>query len=130
MTCGGQPRKVSLCCCRDCQRRTGSAISIAAFYERAFVSLTHGAPRAFTRPSASGYPVIFRFCPDCGSSVFWEPARMPHLVGVAVGAFADPDFPAPDQAVWTADRHGWLRWPDDLPCFEANPPVRPTSPPA
>jgi hypothetical protein len=39
------------------------------------------------------------FCPECGSTVFWEPARMPRLIGVTVGAFGDPSFPRPEQSV-------------------------------
>jgi len=30
---------------------------------------------------------------------------MPELVGVALGAFADPTFPQPTQSVWTKDKH-------------------------
>lgn len=130
LACKGEPRKVSLCHCLDCQRRTGSILSIAAFYDRSAVTLVKGASRRFTRDSDSGRPVAFHFCPTCGASVFWEPARMPHLIGVAVGAFGDPGFPAPQQAVWTRDRHPWLNMPEGMPSFEANPPPRPTSPPA
>ena len=51
--------------------------------------------------------------------------RMPHLVGVAIGAFGDPGFAGPEQAVWTKDRHAWLSLPEGLPCFDENPPPRP-----
>jgi len=119
-----------MCHCLDCQRRTGSVLSIAAFYERSAVDLLRGTPRRFTRESASGQPVTFQFCGTCGANVFWEPARMPLLVGVAVGAFGDPDFPPPQQAVWTKDRPPWLGLLEGLPSFEANPPPRLTSPPA
>jgi len=127
LACEGEPRKVSMCHCLDCQRRTGSVLSIAAFYAREAVTLLRGAPRRFTRDSASGLPVTFHFCGTCGASVFWEPARMPQLVGVAVGTFGDPGFPPPQQAVWTKDRHPWLGLPESLPSFQVNPP---TSPPA
>jgi len=70
-------------------------------------------------------PVTFHFCDRCGASVFWEPERMPHLVGVAVGAFADPKFPAPEQSVWTKDKHAWVDLPGGMPAFETNPPPRP-----
>jgi hypothetical protein len=127
LTCEGEPRRVSMCHCTDCQRRTGSVFSIAAFYVRDAVTRREGASATFTRDAASGKPVTFHFCPRCGSSVFWEPARMPDLIGVAVGAFADPDFPAPQQAVWMKDKHAWLSLPDGLPTFEVNPPHRPPS---
>ena len=113
-----------MCHCRDCQRRTGSLFSIAVFYERGRVGVERGLTNSFERPSASGFPVTFHFCAGCGSNVFWEPARLPELIGVAAGAFADPDFPRPEQAVWTQDKHPWLCLPDDMPAFRENPPPR------
>lgn len=108
--CAGEPRKVSLCHCLACQRRTGSTYGIAAFFPRDAVQVD-GASRSYERPSDSGFPVRFHFCPDCGSTVFWEPQRMPDAVAVAVGAFADPGFPAPSQAVYGQHRHPWVRDP-------------------
>lgn len=125
LACEGEPRKVSLCHCRDCQRRTGSAFSIAVFFGRDQVRRVRGETRAFERPSASGFPVRFHFCGTCGSNLYWEPARMPDRIGVAAGAFADPDFPRPDQSVWTRDKHGWLDLPEAMPTFDANPSPRP-----
>ncbi len=113
-----------MCHCLDCQRRTGSAFSVAVFYERDRVSVTPGTSRVFERDSASGHPVRFHFCERCGANVYWEPARLPSLVGVAVGAFADPAFPRPEQSVWTKDKHGWLTLPADVVTFDASPPPR------
>lgn len=125
LRCEGEPRKVSMCHCTDCQRRTGSLFSIAVFYPREAVVAAKGEAGVFERPSASGFPVAFHFCRNCGSNLFWEPRRMPALVGVAAGAFGDPQFPRPEQAVWMQDKHDWLEMPADLPAFERNPPPRP-----
>jgi hypothetical protein len=124
LSCSGEPAKVSLCHCLDCQRRTGSLFSVAAFYPRERVALGDGKSARYRRGSASGYAVTFHFCPHCGSSVWWEPERMSHLIGVAVGAFADPTFPMPKQAVWASNRHEWLALPDEMPAHAENP-VRP-----
>ncbi len=105
-----EPVKVSLCHCLACQRRTGSTYGIAAFFPRDAVELG-GEARAFTRPSDSGHPVTFHFCPYCGSTVYWEPQRLAGMIAVAVGAFADPAFPAPTQAVNAGHRHGWVTVP-------------------
>ena len=111
VVCRGEPLKVSLCHCLDCQKRTGSTYGIAAFFAREEVT-AEGRANTFTRKSDSGFDVTFRFCPNCGSNVYWEPARMPDLIGVAVGAFADPSFPAPTQSVWNERRHPWVRFPE------------------
>jgi hypothetical protein len=51
---------------------------------------------------------VFRFCPDCGSTVFYTEPDEPDLVVVMAGAFADPSFPAPTEAGYTARRHPWV----------------------
>ena len=106
-TCSGEPRFVSLCHCPACQRRTGSPYGTAAFFPREAVVIS-GAMTDFTRPADSGYDVVHHFCPRCGSTVWWEPRRMPDLIAVAVGAFADPTFPPPAQSVNDRHRHPWV----------------------
>ncbi len=113
-----------MCHCRECQRRTGSPFSVAVFYERSAVSVTHGTSLQFKRGSASGYTVTFHFCGRCGSNVYWEPARMADLIGVAVGAFADPGFPRPAQSVWTKDKHDWIGLPAAVVAFDTSPSPR------
>lgn len=125
LACSGEPARISMCHCLDCQRRTGSAFSVAVFYARERVRIETGTALAFERASASGMPVTFHFCGRCGANVFWEPARLPHLIGVALGAFADPTFPAPVQSVWTKDKHRWLPLPHGMATFATSPPPRP-----
>ena len=48
---------------------------------------------------------------DCGSTVFWEPERRPGDLAIAVGAFADPGFPAPEKVVFDHRRHPWVQGP-------------------
>ena len=121
LRCTGAPSKISLCHCRDCQRRTGSVFSVAVFFPRQHVVCVAGTAKSFRRASASGFDVTFHFCPECGSSLWWEPDRLPDRIGVAVGAFADPDFPMPGQAVWSQDRHRWVALPDGIAAHDRNP---------
>src|SRR5262249_1654774 len=93
---------------------TGVTIKVCAFARH---------PR---HPKSSGLPVTFYFCPRCGSNLYWEPARLPHLIGMAVGGFSDPRFPLPDQARWTKDMHCWLVLPDGIKPVDTNPTPHPT----
>ena len=111
--CEGEPPLVALCSCTHCQRRTGSVYGVGAYFEREQVT-TAGAFKRFRRSSDTGRSVDLRFCPDCGSTVFWELEMMPGRVGVAVGAFADPDFPAPQVAVWTEEKYHWVPLPEGI----------------
>ena len=69
VTAVGQPIKVSACHCHACQRRTGSAFSVAVFYDRDRVTLD-GASKTFVRPGDSGQNVEFHFCPTCGVETY------------------------------------------------------------
>jgi hypothetical protein len=111
--CAGEPVSVSLCHCLECQKRTGSTYGVAAFFERSNV-VTSGEVSDYSRQSDSGHAVLHHFCPRCGSTVFWEPARKPDVIAVAVGAFADPAFPAPSKSVYLEHRHHWMTAPDQV----------------
>jgi len=115
LTCEGEPVRISICHCLACQRRTGAAFGYQAWFERPKVSSISGRSTEFKRTADSGKAVISRFCPVCGSTVYWEAELFPGLIAVAAGAFADPAFPVPRHAVWERRRHGWLDFLADMP---------------
>jgi hypothetical protein len=102
-----------MCHCLACQRRTGSAFGLQARFPEDRVSVV-GRHTEYVRMSDEGEPRTFRFCPDCGATVFWTTAHAPELIAVAIGAFADPTFPQPTVSVYDARRHPWLRLPDPI----------------
>ena len=106
--CTGDPVRISICHCLDCQRRTGSVFGMQARFPREAVSVVSGQSKAFTRNADSGNTVTFHFCPDCGSTIYWELSGFPDIIAVAVGAFADPTFPSPKISVYESRRHTWL----------------------
>ena len=107
LTCKGEPLSVSLCHCRACQRRTGSAFGVAAFFDADKVTPT-GPSTEYRRTGESGFELVHHFCPDCGATVWWTPLRKHGVVAVSLGAFADPGFPAPGKEVHTESRHPWV----------------------
>lgn len=117
----GEPMKVSSCCCQQCQRRTGSFYGVTAFFEEGQMTGRDGAERVFRRTGESGKPLDFRFCPDCGSTVWWTAGARPGLVMVAGGAFADAGFPAPERIIWTEHRNPWVRTPADVREYPRSP---------
>jgi|SRR6185437_10288705 hypothetical protein len=118
----GDPELVSSCHCLACQRRTGTLFAANAFFRRTQVVAIDGEHRTWQRAGESGQVLTFHFCPTCGSTVFWERERVPDVVTVAVGSFADPAFPAPVRTVWTEHMHGWLPFPESIPRHRQNPP--------
>jgi hypothetical protein len=107
MHCEGNPDKISACHCLECQRRTGSAFGVAIFFDQAATSI-QGNSTVFTRTGDSGQHVVHHFCPACGSTVFWYPAKKAGTVAVALGCFGDTEFAGPTQAVYESRRHPWV----------------------
>ncbi|MBB6301219.1 hypothetical protein GGE67_001825 [Rhizobium leucaenae] len=81
---------------------------MGAFYPVDAVAIS-GTSKEFTREAASGGKVHTYFCPSCGSSVYWKADNLPSFVGVAVGAMADPKFPAPARSVFEQSKHDWVQ---------------------
>jgi hypothetical protein len=116
LTIEGEPVRISMCHCLECQRRTGAVLSNQARFAREQITFA-GTATEWTRTAASGNALTFRFCPVCGSTVYWTGEGFPGYVAVAIGAFADPTFPAPTIAVWEECRHpgqARRRRPDEL----------------
>lgn len=111
----GEPAFVAVCNCTQCQRRTGSAFGVSSYFSDNQVSAAQGEHTAFARSSDAGRQGVFHFCPTCGSTVFWVLDAFPGHTGVAVGCFADPDFPAPTVVVWAAHKHRWVDFPTGMP---------------
>ena len=65
-----------------------------------------GETHSYTRSGDLDIPTTFYFCPDCGSNVYWT--SEPEMIGVAVGCFADPEFPGPTVSIYDALRHVWV----------------------
>lgn len=109
VTLRGDPMKVSSCCCQQCQKRTGSFYGVTAFFEEDQLTDRQGAEAVFRRIGESGKPLDFRFCPGCGSTVWWTAGARPGRVMVAGGAFADAGLPPPERIIWTEHRHPSVR---------------------
>lgn len=113
--CSGDPVRVSVCHCLACQRRTGSAFGAQARFARDQIARVEGRASEYVRTGDSGGRITFRFCPECGSTVYWEIPALAGFVAVALGCFADPAFPAPSVSIYEARQHGWTRHLADAP---------------
>lgn len=121
---GPDPERRSLCHCKNCQMRTGSAYSIQTRYPRSQVK-TEGKSKTWVFPRPGAKPVAYRscdsggvtyhFCPECGSNVFYDIAAAPDFIGIKVGAFADPTFTPPMISGFEEYRFSWALNPSALP---------------
>jgi hypothetical protein len=115
----GEPSVVGLCICLACQQRTGSAFAVQAGFAAPY--RLFGQATEYVRAGDQGARFRFRFCPVCGSTVFHTEESVTDRVSVAVGGFADPDFPAPRYSVYDCRRHSWLRLPPGTTAFDKDP---------
>ncbi len=114
----GDPIRVSMCHCLACQRRTGSAFGIQARFTTDQVNVV-GRFNTFVRVSdEDDHEGHFKFCPDCGSTVFYTSPTDPDLIAVPVGAFADPSFPPPVRSIYESRRHSWVSLPDGMEHYD------------
>jgi hypothetical protein len=98
---------------RTAQRRTGAVAGNGAIYDKAQVRI-EGASRIFEREAQAGRRIRFHFCPNCGTSLYWEGDIRPDWYVVAVGAFADPNFPPPSVSIFEESMHPWVLLPDNI----------------
>lgn len=108
----GDPVRISICHCLACQRRTGSPFAQQARFLRENVTVT-GETTQFTLVGDEGSRASFHFCPRCGATVYYEAEGLEAFLTIPVGAFADPDFPAPEFSIYESRMHRWVVPPPD-----------------
>ena len=108
-----EPKFVSLCHCRDCQRFTGSAFAVVVALPKAAVTIT-GTLKGFAKQGDSGKAIERRFCPDCGTSVLDEAETVPGLVMIAAGTLDDASWVKPKSEIYCASAQPWVRFGAEL----------------
>ena len=103
----GDPVRISVCHCLNCQRRTGGVFSAQARWPDAQVRIT-GEPKTWLHTGDSGGRADFHFCPECGTTIAFVIEALPGLTAIPLGTFADPDFPAPQFSVYENRKHEWV----------------------
>ena len=116
----GEPLGVGVCHCLACQRRTGAVFAALASFAAPYE--VTGVATEYVRPGDQGARFRFRFCPVCGTNLFHtEEGEDEGSVSVAVGAFGDPGFPAPQVSVYDRRRHPWVQLPPGVTAYDTDP---------
>ena len=106
----GDPVRISICHCLNCQRRSGSVFAQQARFLRERVA-TAGTSTQYVIVGDEGSAATFHFCPHCGATVFYQAEGLEQYTMIPVGAFADPSFPAPTVSVYESRKHQWVSAP-------------------
>ena len=118
ITVVGEPKVTLACNCQNCQRRTGSAFGISAYFTNDSIVETTGDPSQYQSTTDSEKNITQSFCRQCGSTVYWQADIFRDMTGIAVGCFNDPDFPRPSATVWNRSKFHWVTFPDSCKTFE------------
>lgn len=119
ITVEGEPRGVGVCHCLACQSRTGSAFAYLASFREPYQ--VRGQATEYVRAGDAGAAFRFRFCPTCGTTLYHTEEGVEGGISIAVGAFADPDFPPPSVSVYDCRRHAWVTLPEGITVFPKDP---------
>jgi hypothetical protein len=111
---GGEPLRVFLCCCTECQGQTGSAYGVGAVFSANQVRDIQGPEKTYTRSSDAGRWVRQHFCTECGTTVYWEAEFRPGALIVAYGAIESKESLSPMVAAWTEHKAPWVELPRDI----------------
>ena len=107
------PKFVSLCHCRDCQKFTGSAFAAVVALPKAGLTVS-GAMKGFVKRGDSGKTIERFFCPDCGTSLMDEAEVVSGLVMIQAGTLDDPSWMRPSSQIYCASAQPWLRFDEAL----------------
>ncbi len=100
----GEPSGLYVCHCLECQKLSVSAFSLSLLVPRASFRLTHGQPKAWTRPTDSGKTLICYFCPTCGSRVWHDAPHEPETITIKAGSLDQPVDLSKAIHLWTSRR--------------------------
>jgi len=114
-----EPVRVSVCCCRWCQKRTGSALGISVYFDDNKITFNEGPRTKFRLTSDAGRWIETEFCTACGSTVTWTLEFNPGRRGIAGGTFDCPSFwYTPERLVFARTKPDWVHVSGDIEVCE------------
>jgi len=112
---------VSQCCCKDCQKATGTGHTTIVGVHQSQLRITAGVPATYRSRGDSGGDVIRHFCGRCGGRLYTSGTLPGEVVMVQAGSLDDPGQVTPESVIYAKDAVPWDRFDPDLPRFAALP---------
>jgi hypothetical protein len=121
----GAPERITICHCRWCQRRTGSAFGIEAVFRLDRVELPAHRIASYRHVSdESGRWLEQYFCPTCGANLGITLEAVPGIRTLAAGSFDDPGWleriGCPVRHVYIRSARRWSELPKGIERYEAH----------
>jgi len=117
----GKPLRVTACHCTFCQRRTGGAFSIHAWFDEKDLELADtGLATYEQRSDESNNWLRLHFCGRCATTVMLTLEKNPDLRLITGGTLDDPNSIEIDTHVWVRSAQHWMLFPPNVACFETS----------
>ena len=107
------------CYCRSCQCVTGSAFASVAAVESKRFQLVQGKDQLGCYESSPGKHRYF--CSGCGSAVFVQTDKQPHLTRLRLGGLENPPGVVTRAHIFVDEKVDWYEIMDDLPQYSGWP---------
>ncbi len=104
------------CCCRQCQRISGTGHASVFGLPSDSVRIV-GEPQSYPLRADSGNAVTSTFCATCGSPFFKRSSGFPELTFFHAATLDDPSAFAPQGVAWRKSQLHWDTLDPDLPAL-------------
>lgn len=120
-----EPLRITVCHCKWCQRRTGSAFGIEVVFDANGVTFSGAEASAYRHVSdESGRWLEVEFCKTCGSNLGFTLEAVPGIRTLPAGIFDDPDWINTEaidiRHVYARSRRDWGDLTSDVEVYEAH----------
>ena len=113
----------AVCHCIDCQKQSGSALSIVVAVASDAIEFTGDMTLFATAGKETGQAVNRYFCATCGSPLYSAPEVMAGAIFIKAGTLDDTSWLKPELNMWCETAQPWVTIDDRLPRFPRNPPL-------
>ena len=110
------------CCCRDCQKATGTGHTTIIGLHRSQLYVT-GELANYTNAGASGGEVTRHFCPVCAGRIYTSGTAPGQVWMVQAGSLDDPSVVEPQAVIYATQAVSWDHFDPRLPNYEDYAPV-------
>jgi hypothetical protein len=107
---------VSQCCCRDCQKATGTGHTTIVGVHNSQLAL-EGEPKTYTNSGDTGGSVTRHFCGRCAGRLYTSGDLPGEVIMVQAGSLDDPDSISPQSVIYLKDAVAWDHFDPALPKF-------------
>ncbi len=119
----GEPKRITICHCVWCQRRTGSAFGVEVVFDKNQINITGQSLSSYRHVSdESGRWLEQHFCSECGSNIGLTLEAVPGIRSISAGSFDDSSWlesaEYPRRHVYTRSARSWTDIPADAECYE------------